>query len=120
MRGAFSLVISRVSAILLCATLLCTGARGVALAQAPPGDESPPLHDVYGTVLNVRGEVLRLQLRNGRTLAVDLREARSLHHVVLLTTSRPVHVRGIPSPAGFHAVAVLKSHAGPEFWPPDR
>jgi hypothetical protein len=96
------------------------GAGGAALAQAVQSDESPPMHDVYGTVLAVRGDTLRLQLRDGRTLAVDLREARALHHVVLLTTNRPVHVRGNPSAAGFHAVAVLKSHAGPEFWPRDR
>jgi hypothetical protein len=104
------------STALLTCTLLF-GAAGAALAQ--DGDVAPPAHDVYGTVVAVRGDVLTLRLRNGRTLAVDLSEARALHHVVILTPTRPVHVRGNPSPAGFRALAVLKSHVDAESWPPD-
>jgi hypothetical protein len=93
---------------------------GPAFAQT--SDEvTPPMHDLYGTVRTVRGDVLTLELRTGRTLTIDLREARALHHdAVLLTPGRPVHVRGNPVAGGFHAFAVLKSHADRVAWPPDR
>jgi hypothetical protein len=112
-------MIRRTVSLALLAVALILGAARATLAQTAP-EVSPPLHDVYGTVLAVHGDVLSLRLRTDRTLAVDFSEARSLHHVVLLTPGRPVHVRGNPAKGGFHAVAVLKSHADPEFWPPDR
>ena len=101
------------------AALVFAAAAGTGIAQEGPDEVAPPAHDVYGTVLGVRGDTLSLQLRTGRTLYVDLREARALQHVVLLTRGRPVHVRGNPGVRAFHAVAVLKSHIGPASWPPD-
>ena len=56
------------------AALVFAAAAGTGIAQEGPDEVAPPAHDVYGTVLGVRGDTLSLQLRTGRTLDVDLLE----------------------------------------------
>jgi hypothetical protein len=105
---------------LVAGALLFTGPGSAASAQAPALEAQATVHELYGTVVTVRGDVLSLRLRTGRVVAVDIHQAVALHHVVALTPGRPVHVRGTPAVNAFEADAVLKSHADPQFWPPDR
>jgi hypothetical protein len=104
----------------LCVAMAIAVSCSASFGQDEPAEVAPPSHDVYGTVVDVHGDTLDLRLRTGKTLIVNLREARALHRMLLLTPGRPVHVRGNPAQGRFEATAVLKSHIDPALWPVDK
>jgi hypothetical protein len=96
-------------------------AESPALGAVPPpvAGESP--HVWYGTVRDVRGARFELTLRSGRVLVVEQSTQLALHHGLLLFAGRPVIVKGSVGARGLiHADVVLRSHAMPAYWPPDR
>ena len=100
--------------------LLLLAAVTVLPAQAPVTQGSrPAVHEFYGTVRAVHGMQLILELRNGRALTIDAREAIADNDSVVLTPTRAVEVRAIATAHGLRAIAILKSHETPRDWPPD-
>ena len=51
-----------------------------------------PVHELYGTVCQASGTEMRLALRNGRAISIDVSHAFDRHRQVLLTPGRPLHV----------------------------
>jgi hypothetical protein len=101
------------------------GLLGIQPAAAAPVSVTAPaasdeLHQFAGTVASVHGAMLYLRLRNGRTLAVDMRDAIATHRTVLLSAARPIIVRGQLEASGvFRAEAIVRSHTDPRSWPAD-
>jgi hypothetical protein len=115
---------TRASALVFAAVLTAVTASSASAAttvQAPAETTAAStLHEYYGTVRNVNGTTLYLTLRTGRVLVVDASRALADKHSVLLTTTRPIIVRGTLGTNGvFHASVILRSHSMPEYWPPD-
>jgi hypothetical protein len=111
-------------AAILAAASAALFATPAALAQSAPDVPErsvATLHVWYGTVRDVRGARLSLILRNGRVIVADVAAAAAHRHVVLLTPTRPVIVRGVMGRDGVVVTdAVLRWHGPPVSWPPDR
>jgi hypothetical protein len=80
-----------------------------------------PVHQLYGTVCKASGTELKLALRSGRSITIDTSTTASLHHPLLLTPGRPLHVSLTIDNAGTaHARKIAPSHAITEQTPADR
>lgn len=79
------------------------------------------IHDFYGTVCRVDGTELRLALRGGHSIGLDISDAVKQHHTVLLTPDRPIHVRAtIDENGAAQAHFIFRSHLISPITPPDR
>jgi hypothetical protein len=90
----------------------------ISATQALPGQAA--VHEVYGTVCEVSGTHLRLALRSGRSLSVDMSGAFDRHPRVLLTPGRPLRVSVTIDENGMaHAEEIAKSHLASPVTPAD-
>jgi len=84
-------------------------------------DPKAATHDFYGTICALDGPAMRLALRTGRSIAVDVSDAVAQQHTVLLTPGRPVHVQAtFDQNSAAHAIRVSRSHVISPLTPPDR
>jgi hypothetical protein len=96
-----------------------------AYAQAPfiPSNLPPaPLGGarVSGQVASIAGPTLLLTLRNGHTMAINLRTAEARGNVPQIYPGEFLQVQGTTAGTGkMTAVAVLRAKAAPAAWLPD-
>jgi ABC-type sugar transport system substrate-binding protein len=104
----------RYSRLIASAALLAAlGASGLA-ASAAAGE-------VHGRVVAVKGDRLTLRLRDGKTLSVDIAQARAAHHTGILPPGGAVVVYGTRDAAGtFHVTSVGHTSPDSKFWSPDQ
>jgi hypothetical protein len=89
----------------------------------PPDTTAPAAgeHEFHGTVCRVSGSELRLALRNGHSIAVDVSHAFDEHRRLLLTPGRPLVVRAtIDGKGAAHAQQISPSHELSAVTPADR
>jgi len=78
-------------------------------------------HEFHGTVCRASGAELRLALRSGHSIAVDIKHAFDLNRLILLTPGRPLLVRATIDAKGVaHARQVSPSHELSALTPADR
>jgi hypothetical protein len=78
-------------------------------------------HSAYGTVCQASGHELKLALRNGRALSIDISTASDQRRPVLLTPGRPVHAIVVMDKAGAtHAQKITPWHTISPATPVDR
>src|SRR5262249_31541275 len=91
----------------------------VAIKSAFPGKEA--VHQLYGTVCESNGDQLRLTIRSGRTVSVNVAKAFDHAQPLLLPPGRPVHVTFSIDPSGVaHAQKISHSHAFSDVTPADK
>ena len=79
------------------------------------------VHQLYGTVCQTSGTQMRLSLRSGRAVSVDVSSMSQSRKHVLLTPGRPLHVSVTIDKAGIaHAQKIAPSHALSPETPADR
>jgi hypothetical protein len=99
--------------------------NSLAQAQAPyiPSNVRPaPLGGarVTGQVASIVGPTLLLMLRNGRTIAVNLRAAEARGNVPQIYPGEFLQVQGSPNGQGkITAAAVMRAKSAPARWSPD-
>ncbi len=80
-----------------------------------------PVHDFYGTVCESSRSQLRLTLRTGRSVSVNIGPQYVQRRPMLLTPGRPVHVRASIGKDGVaHVQEISASHMLSAETPPDR
>jgi hypothetical protein len=85
-------------------------------ATAPAGE-----HEFHGTVCRAEGSEIRLALRDGHTLTVDVSHAFDHHRTMRLTPGRPVVVHAtVDGKGAAHAKQVTPSHVVSPLTPADR
>jgi hypothetical protein len=78
-------------------------------------------HEFHGTVCRASGAELRLALRNGHSIAVDVSHAFDRNRSILLTPGRPLVVRAAIDAKGVaHALQISPSHESSALTPADR
>ncbi len=78
-------------------------------------------HQFHGNVCRVHGGELRVNLRGGHSIAVNISHAFDNHRRMTLAPGRPVTVRAtIDSQGAAHALRVSPSHIISPITPPDR
>ena len=78
-------------------------------------------HEFHGTVCRASGGELRLALRNGRCITVDISHAFDRNRPILLTPGRPLVVRATIDGKGVaHAQQISPSHESSALTPADR
>ena len=78
-------------------------------------------HDLYGTVVSVSHDALRLRTRAGLLVDVDVSAARRTSDVAELTPGHAALIRGDYTAAGiFDARFVMHAKDAPQLWGPDR
>jgi hypothetical protein len=79
------------------------------------------VHEFYGTVCQAGGTDMRLALRNGRAISIDVSHAFDRHRQVLLTPGRPLHVSvSIDKDGVARAQKISPSHMISPLTPADR
>jgi len=87
----------------------------------PPLALAPGEHDVYGTIVGLKGGRFMLRMRGGRTLLVDGRAAWRTHRSAVLYGGRRVEVRGTFGKSGvLTARTILTAKDSAALWPADR
>jgi len=90
-------------------------------ALAAAGRAQAAEHEYHGTVCRASGGELRLALRNGHSIAIDMSHAFDHNRRVLLTPGRPVVVRATIDEKGVaHAQQISASHELSPLTPADR
>jgi hypothetical protein len=75
---------------------------------------------LYGIVVSIEGDIVTLQLRNGKTLPVDLTEALYNSESVVPVVGKAVVVTGKFAASGvLHAHAMLRAKRASKLWKPD-
>ena len=78
-------------------------------------------HQLYGTACQVSGTQLRLALRSGRAVSIDISNVQESRKHVLLTPGRPLHVTLTVDKSGVaHAEKIAPSHMMSSVTPADR
>jgi hypothetical protein len=78
-------------------------------------------HDFYATVCQVQGTQLRLALRTGQAVSIDIAGMAQTNPPLLLTLGRPVHVRAkLDAEGAVHALRISHYHTISSSTPPDR
>lgn len=78
-------------------------------------------HEFYGTICQASRNEVRLALRSGRAILVDISETVAQHPPLLLTPGRSVYVRATIGGDGVaHAQRISRSHVISPLTPPDR
>ena len=96
------------------------GAAAPALDLNPPARAQAEVHQLYGTVARVAGNVLMLRLRDGRLTSVDITLALAARHIGILPAGGPVAVYGVIDNKGrFHAENIGHASPNPANWGPD-
>jgi hypothetical protein len=110
----------------LTATFLCVCAMdSLAYAQAPYVPSNIPPAPLGGTrmtgqVASIVGPTLLLMLRNGRTMAINLRIAEARGNVPQIYPGEFLQVLGSPTGQGrMTAAAVMRAKSAPARWSPD-
>ena len=95
--------------------------RAAVVRSAVPAASTAVQHRYFGTLLNVAGETLTVQLRDGRLLQVNAAQAFALAQVSApLFRGKPVVIDGTAGSGGvFNATAVKRGVARAN-WGPDR
>ncbi len=98
-------------------TVRCPGAVAPLVAF---GGQPGKLHDFYGTVCQSEKSQIKLALRTGGSVAVDI-TGLNQNPLVRLAPGRPVHVRGFLDSADvLHAKQISRTHMISARTPPDR
>jgi hypothetical protein len=105
--------------------LKAAGAKFAALPPAPPVIDSraklePGEHEIRGTVRAIAGNALTVELRDGRTLAVDGTKAAEGHMVAAPSVGHALVARGTYHGEVFEAGILGHAPDHPKMWPPDR
>ncbi|HYK52205.1 MAG TPA: hypothetical protein VEV38_01575 [Candidatus Eremiobacteraceae bacterium] len=80
----------------------------------------PVTHQVHGVVVSVKATTLRLRLRDGRIVDIDLTAATAAHTTGMLPIGKAVVVYGTIDNRGFfHATSVGHTSQNPKDWTPD-
>jgi hypothetical protein len=89
--------------------------------ECPSSVAASTPHDFYATVCQVQGTQLRLALRTGQTVAIDLAGMAPTNPPLLLTPGRPVHVRAkLDAEGAVHVLGISHYHAFSSTTPADR
>jgi hypothetical protein len=107
---------------ILTGLLMILALSGAGLAQAVFGPPPAPLGGtrVTGQVAAVKATSLLLTMRSGRSLTIDLRDARASHMVPPVHAGEFVQVQGTPAGAGsMKAAAVAHATSAQSAWAPD-
>ena len=82
--------------------------------------QGPIVHQVHGVVIGVNRDALRLRLRDGREMVIDIGRALAARHAGVLPIGGAVVVYGSIDRAGtFHATSVGHTSQNPKDWTPD-
>jgi hypothetical protein len=101
-------------------TVTVFGLGGKRSRIAPASVAGPVTHQVHGVVVSMDSMTLRLRLRDGRVVAVDLRQAAAAHATGVLPIGKAVVVYGTIDKRGvFHATSVGHTSQNPKDWTPD-
>ena len=91
----------------------------IAAALAVSGKDA--VHELYGTVCEAGGGEVKLALRSGQAVAIEIGGTQNMQRPVLLTPGRPVHVRLTIDKNGVaHAKKIAPAHAMSTTTPADR
>jgi hypothetical protein len=118
---AFSPIKVALAAACLCVSVMASQAY----AQAPyvPSNVPPaPLGGmrVTGQAVSIVGPKLQLALRNGRTMAINLRIAEARGNVPQIYAGEFLQVQGrLAGPGKITAAAVMRAKSAPAAWSPD-
>lgn len=86
-------------------------------AAIPP----EPGHEIYGTVVRIRGSSITLRTRNGQIVTVDALRALQERNSIPLFTGRTVGVYGsYVRPRLMRAASIFRAKDSPALWPDDR
>jgi hypothetical protein len=97
-----------------------TSSPYVLTADATPPDLPPGTSRLYGKVTSVEGNYCALELRDGRTVQVDIGEARHEGRSVVPVVGKAVVVMGRFAASGvLHAILVLRAMPSERLWEPD-
>lgn len=92
---------------------------GITASAAVSG--AAPVHQLYGTICGTSGTELKLALRNGRAVSIDMATVGNQRRPVLLSLGRPVRVSLIIDKAGVaHAQKIAPWHTVSPQTPADR
>jgi len=99
-------------------TVFGIGGKRSRIAQASAS--GPVTHQVHGVVVSVTSVTLRVRLRDGRIVSIDLRQAAAAHATGILPIGKAVVVYGTIDRLGaFHATSVGHTSQNPKDWTPD-
>ena len=99
-------------------TVFGLGGKRSPIAQASAS--GPVTHQVHGVVVSVKSATLHLRLRDGRVVAIDLRQAAAAHATGILPIGKAVVIYGTIDTRGvFHASSVGHTSQNPKDWTPD-
>lgn len=92
----------------------------IVTADASGADLPPDVSRLYGKVVVIEGDYLTLQLRDGRTVQVDIKEARSEGRSGIPAVGKAVVITGRFAASGvLHAIQLLRAKASEKLWEPD-
>ncbi|HWA92314.1 MAG TPA: hypothetical protein VG889_19910 [Rhizomicrobium sp.] len=82
---------------------------------------APGVHELYGTVLRVRGTAIEIRARDGRTVRIDATEAKAKYDVAQPWVGHALMARGRYGQDGtLHAALVFHAKDSPAMWLSDR
>jgi len=101
-------------------TVTVFGLGGKRSRIAQTSGSGPVTHEVHGIVVSVKSTTLHLRLRDGRVVAIDLRQAAAARATGILPIGKAVVVYGTIDKRGvFHATSVGNTSQNPKDWTPD-
>jgi len=93
------------------ASLMTSQPETVSCPAGPAAGSKMPAHELYGTVCQSGGHQIKLALRSGAAVSIDVSQAFDQHRQVLLTPGRPLHVSVSMDKAGvLHAYRIAPAH----------
>lgn len=88
---------------------------------SPPPEPVVSAHQISGFIRSSAGARVLIELRDGKRVTADLREATRRHTAVQAVVGEPVLVRGDDDPNGvLQAESFLHAKPQPALWRPDR